>query len=270
MAAMTTTVDVLYRGVPLAEQVSLAPLSQVQALLAHAAPMPVGTPLTMRAADQVAIRVVVVAVRETHGEADAAASGMILGPSSDASAGELASWGKLVAGAPEAPPVVARGTTDQLAAGQIAEATATAAGVARSTALEAGAEPKRRTRELSSQELAAVAQAAGTVTEPIRPVRASKPPEIRRAEEAAAAAMGAAVDGLVDDGKATTVMEAVSPELLAQLGLSGSEAGVSGAMAAVPEAQGSEGDASSSSSMSMAAADDKSGAAKPKKKSKKR
>lgn len=234
--------------------------------------MPVGTPLAVRVGDAAPIDVVVVGVREAHGEADATAAGMLIAPVAGAAAAAKAIWDQVVAGAPAADaPAVGRRGTDELAATQVAEATATAAAVARAAAIEPGAEPRRRTRELSSQEVAAVAQAAGTVAEPIRPVRASKPPEVRKAEEAARAAAAGAVaaDGIVDDGKATTVMEAVSPELLAQLGL---EPGASGAMAAsdgAPVESDGDGDgASASVSAPTAAGGDKGG--KSKKKSKKR
>lgn len=266
MAAMSTIVDVLYRGVPLAQQVTLAPQSQVQAMVPHVAPMPVGTPLAVRVGDAAPIAVVVVGVREAHGEADAAAAGMLIAPAPGAGEAAQAIWDQVVAGAP---PAVARRGTDELAATQVAEATATAAAVARAAAIEPGAEPKRRTRELSSQEIAAVAQAAGTVAEPIRPVRASKPPEVRKAEEAARAAAGAvASDGIVDDGKATTVMEAVSPELLAQLGM---EAGASGAMAAAGDAPvEADGDGGVSAPVAAPTAGPGDKGGKGKKKSKKR
>ena len=129
----------MYRGVPLAEQAPLVPLSLAQVMVGHPAPMPVGTTLTVRVADQAAIRVVVVAVRETHGDAAAAASGMILGPVADASVDERTGWDRLVDGAPAAPPATSRRTTDELAAGQIAEATATAAAARLSTSSSRGA-----------------------------------------------------------------------------------------------------------------------------------
>lgn len=236
---MGMLVDVLYRGVPVVQGATATAHAAGLAMVSAPAPMPVGTPLELRLADGSTIQVQVHAVHEATAEPreGAPVAGMVLAAGVDA----VAAWTALVGAAP---PVRA---TQTLSAVDVAAATAAAAQMERAAAVEPGAVPTRRTRELSSQELAAAAQAAGTIAEPIRVQRPSKP------NLNAPAAVEP--DGLVDDGKATTVMEAVSPEVLASLGLSaeGSEADASGAVAAVPtETSGSVPTAEASQSMPAA------------------
>lgn len=252
---MGMMVDVLYRGVPFVQGATATAHAAGLAMVAAPTPMPVGTPLELRLANGDVLTVRVRAVHESSTEArdDAPVVGMVL----EAADEPQAAWINLVGDAPPAE-VLPNRSTQTLSAVDIATATAAAAQMERAAAVEPGVVMGRRTRELSSQELAAATQAAGTIAEPIRAQRASKP-NLAAPPDADPTAPS---DGIVDDGKATTVMEAVSPELLASLGLS---AETSGAMAAVePEASGSMPAADASGAMPAA------GGGKKKKSSKKR
>ena len=181
-------VDLNYRGLSLGRRIKLTQVRPTTGYLEHPTPMPVGTHVAIATDEGVSFDAVVTHIHEQVGGTDRA-PGMTVRP--QLADDRAAAWWAARVALPEE---------------------AVAAPVTRPSSITV--RPRTRTiPEPAREEPAPAVSRARTIS-----AEHTTFGEIPKAPELVAADDDAAPDGLVDDGKKTTVMEAVDPELLAMLG----------------------------------------------------